>query len=88
MKLTGLLLQELDLVQVLLLDLPEILLQVVDVLENFFEDVVETFGALMLKSGALRTQQLRVLLVLVQSSDTVLDVILNAEENCGETMKF
>ena len=58
LKLPGLLLQELDLVQVLLLDLSEVLLQVIDVFENLLQNVVEAFRALMLKSGALRTQQL------------------------------
>ena len=76
LQLTGLLLQELHLVQVLLLDLPEVLLQIVDVFENFLQDVVEALCALMLERGALGTQQLRVLLVLVEGSNAVFHVKL------------
>ena len=54
----------------------KVLFQIIDVLENFFEDVVETLSTLMFQGGALRSQELRVLLVVVQLLDPVFEIHL------------
>ena len=77
----ALLLQETHFVVVLLLHFPEILLQVVNVFQDFFQDVVQAFCALVLEGGALRPQKLRVLFIIVQSLDRVLDVELHSQSS-------
>ena len=76
LEVARLLSQEVHFVDVVLLIFPEVLLQIVNVLQNFFQDVVEALGGLVLESSALRPQQLRVLLVIVQALDAVLDISL------------
>ena len=52
LQVTRLLSQEVHLVDIMLLIFPEVLLQVVDVLKNFLQDVVETLSALMFEGCA------------------------------------
>ena len=60
----------------MLLIFPEVFLQVVDVLKNFFQDVVEALSALMLKGSAFGSKELRVFFVVVQTFYSFLDVSL------------
>ena len=65
----DLLLLEIALVDIILLKLHIILLQVGNVLNDFFENIVGGFSGVMLKSGALTSQELHFLLVVVQKFD-------------------
>ena len=76
LQLTRLLLQESDLVQIILLQLPEIFLKIIDVLKNFLKDVIEALSALMLQGRTLRPQQLGVFLIIIQLFDAFFDVYL------------
>ena len=70
-------LQEGHFVVVALLKLTKVFLKIIDVLQNFFQDIVETFCTLMLQSCTFGTQQLRVFFVVVQSFDAVFKVVLD-----------
>ena len=65
----------------MLLILPEILLKIVDVFQNLFQNVVKTFRALMLQGGTFGPQELRVFLVVIEALYTFLDVSLNQLRN-------
>ena len=69
-----------------MLQFAEVLLKVVYVFEDFFQDVIQTLGALMLQSCALRPQQLGVLLIVVQAPDAFFDVeLLRVKVKAGLT---
>ena len=72
----DLLLEEVAFVAVSCLDLLEIFLKVCDVFNDFFEDVVGSFGGMVLQSGALRSQELHFLLVVVQELDCLFRISL------------
>ena len=71
LKVALLLLEESHLVHILLLQLDEVLLHEVDVFEDFSEQIVQTLSSVLLEGGAFRPQQLRILLVVVQSLDAI-----------------
>ena len=56
LQVTRLLSQEVHLVDIMLLIFPEVLLQVVDVLKNFFQNVIKALGTLMLQGSTFRSQ--------------------------------
>ena len=76
LQLTGLLFQERDLVEVILLELTEIFLEVVDVLENLLEDVVKALCALVFKGRTLRSKELGVFLIIVELLDAFFYIYL------------
>ena len=59
-------LQVVDLVDVQLLQLKVVLLEVGDVFDHFFQDVVGGLGGVVLQGSALRPEQLHLLLVFVE----------------------
>ena len=72
----DLLLEEVALVDVVLLELLVVLLEVGDVLDDLLQDVVGGLRCVMLKCGALASQQLHLLLVVVKQLDSFLRVPL------------
>ena len=91
-----LLLQECHLVLVTVLDFPKIPLQVRNVLEDTFQEVVQVLGHLVLQAGALTSQDLPLPLVLIQvvcqlhgivlyGGHTILDGLLAGVENSTAT---
>ena len=64
-----LLLKEVALVDVVDLKFEVILFKVVDVLNDFLQDVVSGFSGMMLQGGALTPQKLHIFLVVVQHLD-------------------
>ena len=75
-----LLLEEVALVDVGDLQLLEVLLEVGDVLDDLLEDVVRGLGGVVLQRGALRAQQLHLLLVVVKQLDRLLGVPLHTRQ--------
>ena len=67
----DLLLEEVALVHIIELQLLVVFLQVGDVFDDFFEDVVGRLCGVMLERGALRPQELHFLLVVVQKLDCI-----------------
>ena len=67
----DLLLEEVDLVNVVDLKLLEVFLQVGDVLNNLLQNVVSGLRGVMLKSCALRPQELHFLLVVVEQFNCI-----------------
>ena len=65
----DLLLEEVALVDVVGLQLLEVFLEVGDVLNDLLQDVICRLGGVMLKSRALRAQQLNFLFVIVEQLD-------------------
>ena len=78
LELNALLLEKSDLVDVVLLKFPKVFLDVVDIFQDFFKDVIQTFCALVFKGGTLGPEQLRVFLAVVELLDAFFDVDLNA----------
>lgn len=62
----GLLLEEVDLVDVDLLQFQVVLFKVGDVLDDLLKDVVSGFSCMVLECGALRSEELHLLFVIVE----------------------
>lgn len=76
LKLTGLLFEESDLIQIVLLQLTEIFLKIIDVLQDLFKDIIEALCTLVLQGSALRSQKLRVFFIVIQLPDPLFNVEL------------
>ena len=72
----DLLLQEVAFIDVVCLKLLVVFLQVGDVFNDLLEDVVSSLSCMMLKRGALASEQLNFLLVVVQQLDSFFGVPL------------
>ena len=77
----DLLLEEVALIDVVLLQLHEVLLQVGDVLNDFLENIICGLSSVMLKCGALASQELHFLLVVVQQLDGLFCVSLFSQHS-------
>ena len=76
-QLVSLLLEEVAVVDVAGLELEVILLQVGDILDHFFQDVVRGLGSVMLKGGAFAPEQLHLLLIVIEHLVGLFGVALN-----------
>ena len=74
----DLLLQEVALVDVDLLMFLEVFLKIWDVLNNLLQNIVGCLGGVMLQRGALASQQLHLLLIVIQQLHGIFWTSLNA----------
>ena len=69
-------LEEVALVDVIGLQLKVIFLQVGDVFDDFFENIIGRLSGVMLQGGALASEELHFLLVVIQQFDGIFSVSL------------